>query len=85
MLCCLTLEGGHEFLDNVLQLSIDSWVNLSLLGDGVKHSLLGALDVLQEFLLELGDLCGIQLVQMTAHTAVDDSNLEVISDIYQTE
>lgn len=31
--------------------------------------------MLQELLLELGDLGGIHLIQMTAHTAVDDSDL----------
>lgn len=54
--CCLTLEGGHELLNNVLQLGIGSLRDLSLLGNAVEQTLLGGLDVLQELLLELGDL-----------------------------
>lgn len=54
--CCLTLEGSHELLDDVLKLSIGGLRDLSILGNGVEQTLLGGLDVLQELLLELGDL-----------------------------
>lgn len=72
----LTLEGGQEFGDDFLQFSIGSFGDFTFLGNLVQEGLFGGLDVLQEFLFELGDLRGIHLIQVTTDTAVDDSNLQ---------
>lgn len=42
---------------------------------------MGGLDVLGEFLLEGGDLAGVQLVEVTAHTTVDDGDLPMYSQL----
>lgn len=73
----LTLEGGQEFGDDFLQFSISGFWDFAFLGDLVQETLFRGLDVLQEFLFELGDFLGVHFVQMATYTAVDDSNLKL--------
>uniref|UniRef100_A0A182SVP3 Uncharacterized protein n=1 Tax=Anopheles maculatus TaxID=74869 RepID=A0A182SVP3_9DIPT len=68
-------EGGQEAGDDGLQLSVGLVRDLALRGDLLQQRLLVRLDVRQEFLLELGNLARVHLVQVTAHTAVDDGDL----------
>lgn len=64
-------EVGDELLEGRVRLGCD----LSVLGDGAEEALVAGLDVLGELLLESRDLGGVQFVEVTAHTAVDDGDL----------
>ena len=48
---------------------------MTVSGDFVKQRLLGSSDVGKELLLELGDLGGVDFVQESSDTAVDDGDL----------
>lgn len=72
LLCC---ESGEEVCDNLLQLGIRIRCDLTLLGDSVKETLVAGLNVLGEFLFKGSDLGGVQFVEMSTHTAVDDGDL----------
>ena len=48
---------------------------MTVSGNLIQQRLLGSLDVGKELLLELGDLGGIDLVQESPDTAVDDGHL----------
>ena len=73
----LHLEAGvgHELLKEGLELGVGLGGELSLSSDGAED--VGSLgsDHLQVELLELGDLRGLDLVQETAHTSVQDAHL----------
>jgi hypothetical protein len=71
----LGLEGSQEVDDDGLELGIGVLAELTLGADGVQQILLRASQVLQELGLELGDLARLELVQVTAHTGVDNANL----------
>lgn len=68
-------EGGKEFGDEFLEGFIRLLGDLTVLSDGSEEALVTGLDVLGEVLLECGDLCGVQLVEVTADTTVDDGDL----------
>lgn len=44
---------------------------------------MAGLDVLGELLLESGDLCGVQFVEVTTDTTVDDGDLDNTVIVYQ--
>ena len=48
---------------------------MTVSGNLVQQRLLCSLDVGKELLLKLGDLCGVDLVQESPDTAVDDGHL----------
>merc|ERR1719431_1470396 len=48
---------------------------MTVSGNLVQQRLLCSLDVGKELLLKLGDLCGVDLVQESPDTAVNDGNL----------
>lgn len=73
--CLLRGEGGDELGDELLEGSIGLWRDLTVLGDGGQQALVAGLDVRGKFLFEGGDLSGVQFVQVTADTAVDDGDL----------
>ena len=75
MVTSLAGEPGHEGGDDLVQRGVGLGAQVAVSGDLVEKSGLGALDVGQELLLELGDLGGVDLVQESPDTAVDDGHL----------
>lgn len=71
----LSLESGHEISDNLLQFGVCVGGNVALLGDAGQDVSVAGLHHGHELLLELGDLGGVQLVQVATHAAVDDGHL----------
>merc|ERR1740128_1386459 len=69
------IQRGHEVDNNLVQGLVGSLAEVSVLGDGGQKLGLGSLDVLEESLLEVGDLGGIDFVQESTHSAVDDGDL----------
>ena len=64
-------EGGNDFVEG----SVRVLAEMTVSGDFVKERLLGSSDVGQELLLKLGDLSGVDLVQESSDSAVDDGDL----------
>ena len=65
----------HEVQHDLLEGGVGLGREGALLGDPGEQVLLGDADVRQEVLLELGDLGRVDLVQVSAHAAVDDGHL----------
>lgn len=70
------MESGDEVSDDLLEGRVRLGRDLAVLGDGGEQRLVGSLDVLGELLLEGRDLGWVQFVEVSAYTAVDDSNLQ---------
>ena len=71
----LALECGDEFCDDGLQFGVGLGGDEALLGDAGEDVGVAGLDVLGEFLFELGDFVGVHLVDVATDTTVDDWNL----------
>lgn len=67
--------GRDEVGDDLLQCLIGFLGDLAVLCDGGEQALVAGLDVCCELLLEGSDLAGVQFVQVTTDTAVDDGDL----------
>ena len=71
----LSREAGNEVCDNLVEGSVRFLAEMSISSNFVQERLLCSLDVGQELLLELCDLGGVDLVQESPDTAVDDGHL----------
>lgn len=72
----LSAECAQELGDDILQFGVCRVGDLTVGGDLREERLFVCLDVLQEFLLEFGDLGRVHFVQVATDTAVDDGNLD---------
>lgn len=68
-------ESCDEVGDDLLEGSVGLGGDLAVLSDGGEQTLVAGLDVLGEFLLESRDLGGVQFVEVTTYTTVDDGDL----------
>lgn len=79
----LSGEGGEELGDQLLESGVRLGCDLAFLGDVGEQGLVAGLDVLSELLLESGDLCGVQFVEVTTDTTVDDSDLDTKVKLFE--
>merc|ERR1719430_1670948 len=68
-------EGCHEINDNLIQSFVRICAQVAILGNLVEQSSLGTTNVLEESFLKVGDLGGVQFVEESPDTAVDDCDL----------
>merc|ERR1740131_170858 len=68
-------EGCHEINDNLIQSFVRICAQVAILGNLVEKSSLCATNVLEESFLKVGDLGGVQFVEESPDTAVDDGDL----------
>ena len=69
------VEAGDKVCDNLVKGSVRFRAEMAISSNFVQQRLLCSLDVGQELLLELCDLGGVDLVQESPDTAVDDGHL----------